>query len=135
MMRSTRCTALITGAARRIGACIAETLHQRGCDVYLHYHSSSDAVDELAGRLNALRPASATTLQADLGNMEDINRLAGLVRADTGQLDLLVNNASRFYPTTVGSTSMAQWDDCWIYMPLSRCLNMRCIAWPRRACR
>jgi len=111
MMRSTRCTALITGAARRIGACIAETLHQRGCDVYLHYHSSSDAVDELAGRLNTLRPASATTLQADLGNMEDINRLAGLVRADTGQLDLLVNNASRFYPTTVGSTSMAQWDD------------------------
>ena len=110
-MQSTRCTALITGAARRIGACIAETLHQRGCDVFLHYHSSSDAVDELAGRLNALRPSSATVLQADLGNMEDINRLAGLVRADTGQLDLLVNNASRFYPTTVGSTSMAQWDD------------------------
>ena len=110
MMQQTRCTALITGAARRIGACIAETLHQRGCDVFLHYHSSSDAVDELAGRLNTLRPASATILQADLGNMEDINRLAGLVRANTGQLDLLVNNASRFYPTTVGSTSMAQWD-------------------------
>ena len=111
MTQSTRRTALITGAARRIGACIAETLHQRGCDVFLHYHSSSDAVDELAGRLNTLRPASATILQADLGNMEDINRLAGLVRANTGQLDLLVNNASRFYPTTVGSTSMAQWDD------------------------
>jgi pteridine reductase len=111
MTQSTRCTALITGAARRIGACIAETLHQRGCDVFLHYHSSSDAVDELAGRLNTLRPASATILQADLGSMEDINRLAGLVRAKTGQLDLLVNNASRFYPTTVGSTSMAQWDD------------------------
>jgi pteridine reductase len=111
MTQSTRCTALITGAARRIGACIAENLHQRGCDVFLHYHSSSDAVDELAGRLNALRPASATSLKADLGNMEDIKRLAGLVRANTGQLDLLVNNASRFYPTTVGSTSMAQWDD------------------------
>ena len=111
MIQPTRRTALITGAARRIGACIAETLHQRGCDVFLHYHSSSDAIDALAGRLNTLRPASATSLQADLSNMEDINRLAGLVRTNTGQLDLLVNNASRFYPTTVGSTSMAQWDD------------------------
>jgi len=110
-MQSTRCTALITGAARRIGACIAEALHQRGCDVFLHYHSSNDAVDKLAERLNVLRPASATTLQADLGNLEDINRLAGLVRANTGRLDLLVNNASRFFPTTVGSTSMTQWDD------------------------
>lgn len=110
-MQSTQRTALITGGARRIGACIAETLHQRGCDVFLHYHSSSDAVDELANSLNTLRPASATTLQADLGNMDDINRLAGSVRAKTGQLDLLVNNASRFYPTTVGSTSMAQWDE------------------------
>jgi len=111
MMQSTRSTALITGAARRIGACIAQTLHQRGCDVFLHYHSSSDAVDELAGSLNALRPASAITLQADLGHMDDINRLAGLLRANTGQLDLLVNNASRFYPTTVGSTSVSEWDD------------------------
>jgi len=110
-MQSTRRTALITGAARRIGACIAETLHQRGCDVFLHYHSSSDAVDELANSLNALRPASATTLQANLGDMDDINRIAGSVRAQTGKLDLLVNNASRFYPTKPGSTSVKQWDE------------------------
>jgi pteridine reductase len=110
-MQSTQRNALITGAARRIGACTAETLHQRGCDVFLHYHSSSDAVDELADRLNTLRPDSAATLQADLGNMDDINRLAGSVRDKTGRLDLLVNNASRFYPTKVGTTSMSQWDD------------------------
>lgn len=103
--------ALITGAARRIGACIAETLHQRGCDVFLHYHSSADAVEELALRLNRLRPASAIILQADLGNPDAINRLAGRVRERTGTLDLLVNNASRFFPTTVGSTSMGQWDE------------------------
>jgi len=103
--------ALITGAARRIGACIAETLHQRGCDVFLHYHSSADAVAELALRLNRLRPASAIILQADLGNPDSINRLAGRVRERTGTLDLLVNNASRFFPTTVGSTSMGQWDE------------------------
>jgi len=103
--------ALVTGAARRIGACIAESLHQRGCDVFLHYHGSGDAVTELAQKLNALRPASAAILQADLGKIEDINRLAGQVRARTAQLDLLVNNASRFFPTTVGTTSMAQWDE------------------------
>lgn len=110
-MTSIQHTALITGAARRIGACIAETLHQRGCNVFLHYHSSRDAVDALADKLNTLRPASATPLQADLGNMDDIERLVASVRAQTGQLDLLINNASRFYPTAVGSTSMEQWDD------------------------
>lgn len=103
--------ALITGAARRIGACIAETLHTRGCDVFLHYHSSSDAVDELAKRLNALRPQSAFPVQADLGEMEQINQLASRVKAHTGQLDLLVNNASQFFPTQVGETSMKQWGD------------------------
>jgi len=103
--------ALVTGAARRIGACIAETLHRRGCDVFLHYHSSRDAVEELAQRLNALRPKSAAIMQADLGKMDDVYRLAGEVKERTGQLDLLVNNASQFFPTTVGSTSLEQWDD------------------------
>jgi len=102
---------MVTGAARRIGACIAETLHQRGCNVFLHYHSSSDAVSKLAEKLNALRAGSASIVQADLGSIEDINRLAGQIRAVTPQLDLLVNNASRFFPTTVGTTTMAQWDE------------------------
>jgi pteridine reductase len=102
--------ALITGSARRIGSCIAKTLHQRGCDVFLHYHSSDTPVNELAEELNTLRPSSAFPLQADLGEAEDINRLAAQVRAHTGQLDLLVNNASQFFPTTVGSTTMPQWD-------------------------
>ena len=103
--------ALITGAARRIGASIAETLHQRGCDVFLHYHSSGGSVEELAKKLNAMRPQSAITVQADLGETDEINRLAGQVQAHTGQLDLLVNNASRFFPTNVGTTTMSQWDE------------------------
>jgi len=103
--------ALVTGAARRIGACIAETLHQRGCDVFLHYHQSCDAVNELAEKLNTLRSESATIVQADLSEVDEINRLAGQVRAQTGRLDLLVNNASRFFPTVVGATSMEQWDE------------------------
>jgi pteridine reductase len=102
---------LITGAARRIGACIATTLHQRGCNVFLHYHSSNDPVSELAMKLNSLRPESAFIVGADLGNAEEIQFLADEVRAGFGSLDLLVNNASRFFPTTVGSTSMKQWDE------------------------
>ncbi len=104
-------TALITGAARRIGACIGETLHQRGCDVFLHYHSSSDSVIELAAKLNAKRSGSASVIQADLGNFADIEKLADQLRAKADSLDLLVNNASRFFPTQVGSTTPQQWDD------------------------
>ena len=103
--------ALVTGAARRIGACIAETLHQRGCDVFLHYQSSGGEVNELADRLNALRPQSAAVLKADLGRPEDIESLARQVRERTERLDLLVNNASRFFPTKVGETSARQWDE------------------------
>ena len=108
---STRHIALVTGAARRIGACIAETLHQRDCDVILHYHRSGDAANKLAQKLNAVRPDSATMVQADLSQSAEIDRLAGEVKARTGQLDLLVNNASRFFPTTVGTTTMAQWEE------------------------
>ncbi len=103
--------ALITGAARRIGACIAETLHQRGCHVFLHYHQSRPAVEKLAEALNGLRPGSATIVQADLGGAEDIIRLADTVKACSGQLDLLVNNASRFFSTTLGTTTPKQWDE------------------------
>ncbi len=102
---------LVTGAARRIGACIAETLHQRGCDVFLHYNRSRGAVDELAEKLNSLRAGSAIIVQAELGDAEQINQMTGQVKAHTAQLDLLVNSASRFFPTSVGTTTMTQWDD------------------------
>jgi pteridine reductase len=104
-------TALVTGAARRIGACIAETLHQRGCDVFLHYHHSVDEVNSLAERLNSERPGSAAVVQADLGDADSIDNLAATLRSHTGSLSLLVNNASQFFPTEVGSTTQQQWDD------------------------
>ena len=102
---------LITGAARRIGASIARTLHQRGCDVFLHFQNSAESVSELADQLNRQRTDSAVIVRADLGVADDIARLADTVRARSGVLDLLVNNASRFFPTTIGETSLSQWDD------------------------
>ena len=102
---------LVTGAARRIGACIAETLHHRGCTVFLHYHSSSDDVAALAGRMNDTRPARAIMVRADLGSAEQVELLVEQIRSHTDRLDLLVNNASRFYPATAGSTGSKHWDD------------------------
>ena len=103
--------ALVTGAAARIGAAIAAALHEKGCDVVLHYNANREGAESLAGRLNAARPGSAVTAQADLSSPAGITQLAERVGAAYGRLDVLVNNASRFYPTEVGSTHGWQWDD------------------------
>ena len=103
--------ALITGAAKRIGAAIACALHEAGAGVAIHYRGSAAAAEALASELNAARPGSCFTLQADLN---DTSQLAGLVDAvvsRTGTLDILINNASSFYPTPMGSITDAQWDD------------------------
>jgi pteridine reductase len=104
-------TALVTGAAARIGAAIARTLHDRGCDVILHYNSSHDTAQELKQSLNDLRAGSATTVSADLSVADGVDQLVAHVKAHCEQLDVLVNNASRFYPTEMGATQAWQWDD------------------------
>jgi len=103
--------ALITGAARRIGAGIARHLHAHGYALALHCRHSRDQMQALAGELEATRPGSTLILQADLGEVE---RLPGLVAATVerfGRLDALVNNASAFYPTPLAEATPAQWDD------------------------
>ena len=103
--------ALITGAARRIGAELARTLHGAGASVVLHYRSSADAAAELARSLNAIRPRSAVTLRADLLDTAAIARLAADASAAFGRLDILVNNASSFFPTPLGRIEERHWDD------------------------
>ncbi|NIM70922.1 MAG: pteridine reductase [Xanthomonadales bacterium] len=103
--------ALITGAARRIGAAIASELHARGCRVVLHYRSSADAAERLAADLNRARADSAVLVQADLTRDEGPAQLAERLRELSPGLDLLVNNASRFYPTRVGEVTTEHWRD------------------------
>lgn len=103
--------ALVTGAARRIGAVIARTLHDRGCDVVLHFHTSEGEARDLAEMLNQKRLGSATLVAADLVDPEGPEKLAGFVREKGDRLDVLVNNASRFYPTPAGAASQQQWDE------------------------
>jgi pteridine reductase len=103
--------ALVTGAARRIGATIARTLHAHGADVAIHYRGSAADALALAADLNSARPDSAATFAADLTDLASLNTLVGELAAWRDGLDILVNNASSFYATPVGEITEQQWDD------------------------
>lgn len=102
---------LVTGAARRIGAAIVTRLHENGARVAIHYRDSAEDAEHLAASLNRLREHSATTIQTDLRELSALPGLVESVVAWGGRLDGLVNNASTFYATPVGSISEQQWDD------------------------
>ncbi len=104
-------TILVTGAARRLGSAIARELHATGANLMLHYRQASAAAAALASELNAVRPSSAACLQADLLDVETLPRLVADTVARFGGLDALVNNASSFFPTPLGSIDLASWDD------------------------
>ena len=106
-----RKVALITGAAHRVGAAIARCLHGHGMNVIVHYRNSQVAAEQLRDELQAQRPDSVHIVQCDL---RDIPSLAGLIKQSyewQGRLDVLVNNASSFYPTPVSDANETQWDD------------------------
>ncbi|MBP0048833.1 pteridine reductase [Marinobacterium sp. AK62] len=102
--------ALITGGARRIGATIARLLHAQGYRILLHYRQSLTEASSLADELNRARPDSCLLLQADLNQAADVERLISEIGQYTERLDLLVNNASTFYPTPLDDASQQDWD-------------------------
>jgi pteridine reductase len=104
-------TVLVTGAARRVGATIARVLHGAGANIALHYRSSAADAERLAGELTATRAGSVSLMECDL---LDVTQHAALIAATLqafGALDILVNNASTFYPTPVGEIAETDWDD------------------------
>jgi pteridine reductase len=103
--------ALITGAAHRIGATVARTLHAEGMNIVIHYRSSRDGAQALQQELNEIRPESVVLVQADLLETNKLTSLAKEAHKAWGRLDVLINNASSFYPTPVGKIDEAQWDD------------------------
>lgn len=103
--------ALVTGSARRIGAEIVRKLHAEGMRVIVHYRSSDQAAKALAQELNAQRKDSVATISFDLHKTEHIARFAADTINTWGRLDVLVNNASTFYPTPFNDISNAQWED------------------------
>ncbi len=102
---------LVTGGARRIGAEISRALHRAGARVAIHYRSSHDEARALAAELNEIRKKSALSLQADLQGPDVSASIIRAVVVHFGQLDVLVNNASSFYQTPLGSITHEQWDD------------------------
>ncbi|MDX5445966.1 MAG: pteridine reductase [Zoogloeaceae bacterium] len=102
---------LVTGAARRVGAAIARALHAAGACVVLHYRSAAQEAEALAAEMNSLRPGSAACVHGDLARDGEPQRIASEALAFFGRLDGLVNNASSFFPTALGSIDEAAWSD------------------------
>jgi len=111
-MTKTPAVALITGAARRIGAEIAKKLHATGMNIILHYNTSKNAAKNLCEELNSQRKNSAIILSADLtSSVDKLNNFIQLAAKSFGRLDVLVNNASTFYPSKIGQVDEAMWED------------------------
>ncbi|WP_289996718.1 pteridine reductase [Photorhabdus laumondii] len=109
-MRKRR-VALITGAARRLGAVIAKTLHAEGFNIVVHCNTSQLEANQLVQELNSIRAQSTISVQADLSNLCNCEPIINAAISEWGQLDILVNNASTYYPTEIGSVSHSQWHD------------------------
>ena len=103
--------ALVTGAAKRIGAVISAALHEAGANIAVHYLNSGEDAEQLASQLNQTRSNSALTVRGDLKNTADLEQMIDQLTKRTGGLDILVNNASSFYPTPLESTTEEHWDD------------------------
>lgn len=103
--------ALVTGAAKRIGAEIARQLHQENFNLVIHYHQSVKAAQELTDELNEARENSAICISADLNNLAEIRNLATHTVQHWQRIDLLVNNASSFYPTPIGEANEDDWNN------------------------
>jgi pteridine reductase len=106
-----RPVALITGGAKRVGAVIARTLHAAGYDLALHCRHSIDEATALAEALTAQRAGSVLIVQAELADTQALPRLVDDTLSRYGRLDALINNASAFYPTPIGTATPAQWNE------------------------
>lgn len=102
--------ALISGAARRVGAAIARRFHQENINVVIHYRGSAVEADQLCVELNSLRKNSALSIQAELSDFLAFPSLIEAISNRFGRLDILVNNASAFYPSTIGMIDESHWD-------------------------
>jgi pteridine reductase len=102
---------LVTGGARRVGAAICRRLHGAGARLFVHYRSAQEEARVLQAELNAARADSLALAQADLLKVSAAPELVKAAVKEFGRLDAVINNASTFYPTTVGEITEKEWDD------------------------
>lgn len=103
--------ALVTGSAKRIGAEVVHKLHAEGMNVILHYNGSQQLAEQIANELNAVRPDSLRLIRHNLLDFDQLNEFSQDVLSYYGRLDVLINNASTFYPTPMETITHEQWDD------------------------
>jgi pteridine reductase len=103
--------ALVTGGAKRVGAAIVKRLHSVGMNVMIHYHHSQTEAHALRDELNALRKNSAEAVQADLLQIQDLPQLIERTLKIFGRIDALVNNASTFQASPIGSINESDWNE------------------------
>lgn len=102
---------LITGGAKRVGAAICRRLHREGASLMIHYRSSEADAKALTAEFNLQRKDSAAPVKGDLLDMATYSRIVAETVSRFGKLDVLVNNASSFYPTAVGEIVEKDWHD------------------------
>lgn len=102
---------LITGGAKRVGASITRELHRQGASIMLHYHTSETEATALQAELNSVRPESVAMTQCNLLETGCLPALVNATLQTFGRLDALVNNASSYYPTELGTIKLEQWED------------------------
>jgi pteridine reductase len=101
---------LITGAAKRIGKEMALSFFKKGWDIVIHFNASKDEAESLADQMNAERFNSAMLVQANLDNTNEVEKLVAKLQSNNISIDALINNASTFYPTPIGTFSEENWD-------------------------
>jgi pteridine reductase len=106
-----RKVAIVTGGAQRVGRCIATYLHEQGYDLFVHYRHSAHAALSLQNELNAKRADSVAICAQDLNALASVTSIIDRALQRFGRIDALVNNASSFYPTTMGEITLEQIND------------------------
>lgn len=103
--------AVVTGAAKRIGAVIARTLHQQGMNIVIHYHHSKETAQKLSDELNQIRPRSATVVEGNIAEVAACRAIIAKASDAWGHIDALINNASSFYPTPLAKAEEKDWSN------------------------
>ncbi|MDP4535300.1 pteridine reductase [Alkalimonas collagenimarina] len=102
--------ALVTGSAKRLGCAVLKRLHQHGYRVIIHCNRSKEDAEQLANALNQQRAKSAAVISGDLTDNNTLERLAAEALQCFKRLDVLINNASSFYPTAIGTATFDDWE-------------------------
>jgi pteridine reductase len=102
---------LITGAARRLGNATALKLHSLNMDIIVHYNNSSDEADKLVSKMNLKRQNSAISVKFNLRDFANYKNILSALDEKWKNIDVLINNASTFYPTNIDLATTDEWDD------------------------